>query len=152
MDEFLNLTRGNRIEGRARLVHEQNLWAIGNSAGNAETLHLAPREAEGTIIEAIFDLIPERGLPKRGLTRFLKDSTVADPDHAKRVDHILENRFGEGVRLLEDHAHAATERDDLQAWIVNRASVDGDVPLMTNAVHEVIHPVKITEERRLTTA
>ena len=45
VDEILDMTRGNRIEGRARFIHEDNVRLHRNGPGNAQALHLTAREA-----------------------------------------------------------------------------------------------------------
>ena len=41
IDQLLNLCRGNRIQRRARLIHQDHFWVYGNGSGDAETLLLA---------------------------------------------------------------------------------------------------------------
>ena len=48
------------IERRARLVHEDDVGLHRDRAGDAETLLLSARQAEGGLLELVLDLAPER--------------------------------------------------------------------------------------------
>src|SRR5215472_7316611 len=61
IDQVLDARGGDRIERRARLVHEYHLRLHGDGARNAEALLLAPRESGAGAAEAILDLFPQPG-------------------------------------------------------------------------------------------
>src|SRR2546425_12830575 len=61
-DEVLNLRGCNRIEGRARLVHQGDLRLDREGPRNAQALLLATPETRAALVERGPDLIPEGGL------------------------------------------------------------------------------------------
>ena len=67
LNEVFNSSRGNWIQRRARLVHEDNLRAHGNRAGNTKPLLLAAWQSCSRLIQPIFDLIPQSGFLQRCL-------------------------------------------------------------------------------------
>src|SRR3954464_2009265 len=58
-DELLDLQRRDRIEGRARLLHEEDLGLDGDRAGDAQALLLAAGEPDAGLAEAVLDLLPQ---------------------------------------------------------------------------------------------
>src|ERR687896_716426 len=65
--EVLDLARGDRVERRARLVHQDHVGLHGEAARDAEPLLLAAGHAEGVRPEAVLDLVPERGVGEGAL-------------------------------------------------------------------------------------
>ena len=47
------------IEGRTRLVHEDDLRADGDRPGDAQPLVLAAGEPQGRLVQPVLDLVPE---------------------------------------------------------------------------------------------
>ena len=60
-DQLLDLLRGDRVERRAGLVHQQHLGLVGQRARDAEPLLLAAREAGAGRVEPVLHLVPQRG-------------------------------------------------------------------------------------------
>src|SRR5437773_9010677 len=58
--QLLDLRRGDGIQGRARLVHQEHVRLDRDRAGDAEPLLLPAREPERALAEAVLDLVPER--------------------------------------------------------------------------------------------
>jgi hypothetical protein len=52
------------------------------------------------------------------------------PSTRSGIDDVVVDRHGEGVGLLEDHAHALAQRDDVDAGAVDVEAVDLDLPSM----------------------
>jgi hypothetical protein len=74
---------------------------------------------------------------------------AVDP-HA--VGDVLENRFWKGVRLLEDHADAASQRDDVDAAAVDVLSLDRHASFDPRARDDVVHPIQRAQKRALAAA
>src|SRR5205807_2860642 len=91
----------DRIERRARLVHQQDVRLDGDGPGDAEALLLAARETERALLQAVADLVPERGPAEAPLDDRLEIAPTAHAEDAGAVGHVLEDRLGERVRLLE---------------------------------------------------
>jgi hypothetical protein len=52
LHELLDRQRGDRVEGRTRLVHQQDLRLDGDRSGNTEALLLAARQTGTRLVEA----------------------------------------------------------------------------------------------------
>ena len=61
-DGLLDPVRRRRVEGRARLVHQQHPWAHRQGAGDAQALLLAAGERATELAEAVLHLVPQAGL------------------------------------------------------------------------------------------
>src|SRR5437762_780118 len=61
-DQVLDLRRRDRIEGGARLVHQEHLRPHRERAGDAEPLLLPAGKAGPALIERVLHLVPEGGL------------------------------------------------------------------------------------------
>ena len=59
--------RGDRVERRAGLVHQQHLGLDGDRPGDAQPLLLAAGEAGAGLVEPVLDLVPEVGAAQRPL-------------------------------------------------------------------------------------
>ena len=59
VDQVLDRRGRDRVERRARLVHQQHLRLDGDRAGDAEPLLLATGEAHAGLVEPVLDLVPE---------------------------------------------------------------------------------------------
>src|SRR4051812_40866547 len=57
VDELLDAQRGDRVERRARLVHEDHLGLHGDRAGDAQALLLAAGQADAGLAEPVLDLL-----------------------------------------------------------------------------------------------
>ena len=105
---LLETRRGDRIQGRGRLIQQQDFWLYRDTAGDAEALLLAAREAEPGVLEFVFDLIPEGCATQR----------LFDPVGQVRLRHlfieahaigdIVKDRHRERRWLLEHHADAGS--------------------------------------------
>src|SRR3954447_4007068 len=58
-DQILDRQRGDRIEGRGRLVHQQDVGLDRGRAGDAEALLLSAGQPDAGLAEPILDLVPQ---------------------------------------------------------------------------------------------
>ena len=65
--ELLDPLRGDRVERRRRLVHEQDLGLDGERPRDAEPLLLAARQGRGVRLQPVLHAVPERRGEERGL-------------------------------------------------------------------------------------
>jgi hypothetical protein len=65
--QVLDRRGGDRVQGRARLVHEDHLGLDRHRAGDAQALLLAAGHAERVRLEAVLDLVPQRRPAQRAL-------------------------------------------------------------------------------------
>ena len=110
-DELLDLGRGDGVERRARLVHEQHLGLHRQGPGDAEPLLLAAREPHRRLVQPVLDQVPQRGVVQRGLGGVAEQGLAAHPVEAQTGDDVVEDAHGrEGVGPLEDHADPAAHQ------------------------------------------
>ncbi len=141
-------------EGRARLVHEDDLGPDRDGAGDAQPLLLTTREARAGLVEAVLDLVPQVGAAQAGLDQLvgvgLLDPLVVELDAGEDV--LADGHGGEGVGLLEDHADLAADHDRVDTLAVEVLPVDDDLALDVGARDDLVHAVERTEEGRLAAA
>ena len=68
----------DRVEGRAGLVHEDDLGLDGHRPRDAEPLLLAARERQAGLLELVLDLVPEGRAPEGPLDQ-LVDVALCTP-------------------------------------------------------------------------
>ena len=79
VDQLFDTLRGNRVERRRGLVHQQNLGPHRERAGDAQPLLLAARQRERGGVQPILHLVPERGVLKAFLDAVAQVRPVARP-------------------------------------------------------------------------
>src|SRR6266700_987016 len=65
--QVLDLQRGDRVQGRGGLVHQDDLGVDGHAAGDRQPLLLAARERRAGRVEPVLDLVPEGGVAQAPL-------------------------------------------------------------------------------------
>ena len=68
---------GDGVQRRAGLVHQQHLGLDGDGAGDAQPLLLAAGEAQAALVQAVLDLVPERGAAQAALDDLVQRGAVA---------------------------------------------------------------------------
>ena len=91
----------DRIERRARLVHQDHVGLDREAARDAEPLLLAARHAEGVRLQPVLHLVPERAAAQRALDDLVHVALHAE--HARAEGDVVVDRLRERVRLLEHH-------------------------------------------------
>ena len=144
--EFLDFEGGDGVEGCAGFVHEEDLRAIGDGAGDAEALLLTAGEAEGAFMKFVFNLVPEGGLAEGLLDDLVELGFVVATGDTKGEDDVLVDGFGEGVVFLEDHTDAFAEGDDFEYWVKQAGAVEADITGVADAIDEIVHAVEVAEQ------
>ena len=142
---------GDRVERRARLVHQDDVGLGGDGAGDAEPLLLTAGEAVRRLLELVLDLVPQRGAAQRLLDQVVHvvDLHAGDP---RAVGDVVVDRLRERVRLLEDHADVGAHRDRVDALRVDVLAVVGHLALDPGAGDQVVHPVQAAQHGGLAAA
>src|SRR5262245_30904125 len=153
VDQLLDLGGGDRVEGRARLVHQDDLGIDRDRPRDAQALLLAARERSPRLLQALLDLLEEPGAHEARLhdlvqLRAARRQTV-DPG---AVGHVVVDGLREGVRLLEDHADARAQLDDVEPRAVDRLAVELDRARHPAAGDVVVHAVEAADQGRLPAA
>ena len=99
-----------RVEGAARLVHQQHLGPHGQRAGDAQPLLLAAGQTAAGLAEPGLDLVPQAGpgealLDERRSLGLAAGREAAQPEAGQHV--VGDGHGGERVGLLEHHADPA---------------------------------------------
>src|SRR3990170_2908236 len=150
LHQRLDARRGDRIERRAGLVHEDHLRVHGDGAGNTEPLLLAAGKAGAGLVEAVLYLLEQAGLGQAVDDDLLGVGLGLDQAvDARSVGDILEDRFGKRVRLLEHHADAGSELHRVNLRRIDILPVKGDRAGDPAAFDDVVHAVEAAQEGRL---
>src|SRR6266508_4113531 len=129
---------GDRVEGRAGLVHQQHVGLDGDRARDAEALLLPAGQAERALVQPILHLVPERGGPQAPFHDALEVLLVAEAEDARAIGHVLEDRLRKRVRLLEHHPHPLPEIGDVQTRIMDVRTADADAPGDLHTIDEIV--------------
>ncbi len=152
VDQFLDARRGDRVEGRAGLVEQDDLGLDGDGAGDAQALLLAARKAHAAGVQLVLDLLPQ-GAAAQGLfdpaVEFGLGQALVETD---AEGDVVVDRHREGRRLLEHHADARAQVVGVHLAGQDVLPVEHHVALGTLAGVEVVHPVEDAQERGLATA
>ena len=109
--KLLHFRRGDGVKGGAGFVHEDDLRTDRDGARDAEALLLASGKAEGTILEAVLDLVPEGGFFQATFYGFIKHTFLFDSLDAEAIGNIVVDAFRERVVFLKDHADLLAKLD-----------------------------------------
>ena len=151
-DRVLDDTRGDGVEGRTRLVHQEDLGSDGQSSGNAQTLLLATRESRTGLVEAISGLPPQPGPLEALLDQGIGIAHLGAREPETR-QHVLRDRHRrERIRSLEDHADRQPRLGHPHRRPVDVDTVEPDRSGKGRRGHELVHPIEDPKERRLAAA
>src|SRR4051794_5976773 len=147
VDELLDLQRRDRVERRARLVHEDDVGFDRERPRDAEPLLLPAREPDAGRMEAGLDPPPQPRAAQRVLDRLVADLAGRQPQ--ARRDVVEDRHRRERVGLLEDHADRAAHRHDVDAVGVDVLPVEAYLPRRTAADLLLVHAIDAPHHRRL---
>ena len=143
----LDLLGRDWVERARWLVHQDHLGLDRQGARDTKTLLLAAREPVPALLEAVFDLLPEGGMLQGALDQLVHVAAVAvDPGPPR---HVLVDRLGERVGLLEDHPYAAPDDYRVRGPGVDVLLAEHHVPFGARAWDHLVHPVQTTYEGAL---
>ena len=151
-DQLFDLRRGDRIEGRRRLVHQQNLRIDGERSGDADALLLAAGEGQRARMQPVLHFVPQCGTHERLLHHFVQLAPVVHAADAKAVRDVVVDRFRERIRFLEHHTDTPPKRDNVSPGRVDVSAVDLDRALPMRVGDDVVHPVDRSNESRFAAA
>ncbi len=152
LDQLLDLERGDRVQRRAWLIHQDDLRLDRQRARDAQALLLATREAKRAIAQAIFDLIPQRRATQTAL-HTLSDLRLSEASlDAQPIGHILEDRARERIGSLEHHTHALTQLHHIRRWPQDVRAVEEDRASHVGDRRQVMHAIERAQEGRFATA
>ena len=153
VDQFLDPRRGDRVERRAGLVHQDHLGIDRNGAGDAKALLLAAGKRGAAFREAILHLVPQAGPLQRALDDRVELCLVCgEAVNARPVGDIFVDRLGDGVGLLEHHADAGAELHHVHVGAVYVLAVEGDGALDPRRRDRIVHPVERAKKGGLAAA
>src|SRR5919197_3701686 len=101
VDELLDLQRGDRVERREGLVHEDDVGLDRDRTGDAQALLLAARQADPGLAQPVLDLIPQAGVAQRLLDDLVLARALDAGELQARCDVVGHRHGRERVRLLE---------------------------------------------------
>ena len=144
--EFFDSGRGDGIEGRGGFVHQEDFGAGREGAGDAEALLLTAGDAERGFLQAVLHLIPKRRAAEAFFHNLVERALLRDALEARAVGDIVVNAFRKRIRLLEDHADGAAERDGIDI-LVHIDAGEPNVARDAAAGDEIIHAIQRAQKR-----
>src|SRR3954447_17862970 len=150
VDELLDLERGDRIQRRARLVHEDHLRIDSKRASDAQSLLLAARQPDARRVQPVLDLLPQPGPAQRTLDAVAVDLARGQPQAGR--DIVEDRHRRERVGFLEDHADRAAHGDDIDAVPVHIVAVEQHLAIGPRAGLFLVHAVDAAHDGRLARA
>ena len=73
---------------------------------------------------------------------FLLDVYKRQAMYSGAIGDIVVNTHGEGIGLLEYHAHFFSQKGGIHSLIINVLSVDGNFTLDLHTVNQIVHAVE----------
>ena len=148
--QIFDLGRRDGVERRARLVEQQHFRIHRQRARDAQALLLAARERIGRLVQLVLHFVPQRG-PLQAVLHFIVQRPVAlEPVDADSIGDVVEDRFGERIRPLEHHAHAAAQVGDIHAQHV--FAIQRDRSFGARAANHFVDAVEGSQEGRFAAA
>ena len=143
--EVLDGGGGDRVQRRARFVHEDDVRLSGDGPGDAQSLLLPTGEAVTELLELVLDL-----LPQGCLTQALLDVVIHVGDlhhgHPRAVGDVVVDGLRERIGQLEHHADAATDLDRIHTEGIDVLVVIRQRPLHPGGAHQVVHAIQAAKE------
>src|SRR6266478_1046684 len=152
-NQVFDFAARNWVEGRARLVHQQDFGLHSQGPGDAQTLLLSTRETgPGLFMQMVFNFVPQSGAVERAIDYFVKLFAIAEAvELESRRNVVVDRHRRKWIRFLEDHSHAP-------AQLSRRCSViDAEIPDAHSSFHAcvrngLVHPVQTANKRGLPAA
>jgi len=147
VDQFFDPRRRDRIERRARLVHQDHVGIDRHGARNDEALLLAAGERGSRRRQAILHFVPEPGPLQRAFNDAVEFALgFRQSVDARPIGHVVVDRFRERIGLLEHHAHALAQRHGIDRLVIDVDALDLDHALHARAFDRVVHAVDAAQE------
>src|SRR5690606_30934670 len=153
-DQVLDRQRGDRVQRRTRLVHEQHAGLHGDGPGDAQALLLPTGQACPWPVKAVLDLLPQVR-PAQGPLHDLVGFGLAEPPVVELVpgdDVVVDRHGGERVGALEDHADFAADLHRVHVGRVDVLVVQEDFAFDACPRGDLVHAVQGAQEGGLAAA
>ena len=150
--QLLHLHGGAGVQSAGGLIHQQDFGLDSQGAGNAQALLLAAGKAQSTLFQAVLDLVPEGGTLQGAFHQLVQLCLVVHTVQPGAVGDVIVDAHGEGVGLLEHHAHPAAQLGGLHLAGKDILPFQADIALDADPGHKVVHPVQGLQEGGLAAA
>ena len=138
--QFLNFQGGNGVKSGGRLVHQKYLRLHRQGSCDAQPLLLAAGKTQSILFQPVFYLVPDGGVPEGALHDLVQLGLIVNAMGAGAVGDVVVNAHGEGVGLLEHHAHFLAQVVDL--CLKNVLALVAHVSRDPHAGDQVVHAVQ----------
>ena len=153
VDQAFDLGGGDRIERRARLVHQDHIGIDRHRARDHQTLLLAPGQACPRLRKAVLHFLPQAGAPQRFLDHHVHIGLgLGHAMDAGAVGDVFVNRFWKWIGLLEHHADARAQHHRIDIAAIGFLAVDLQRTRNHAALDGVVHAIDTAQERGLAAA
>jgi hypothetical protein len=114
---------------------------------------LAAGKGRAAVRQAVLHFVPQA----RTLERSFDDPVQlrlarSEAMNARAIGHVLIDRLGKGIRLLEHHAHPRAQLHHVHARTIDILAVQPDLAFHPRAGDGVVHPVERAQESRFAAA
>ena len=101
---------GSRADGG--LIHQQHFRLHRQGAGDAQALLLPAGKAQGALLQPVLHFIPDGGGTQALFHDLIQPALVLDAVGPGAEGDVVIDAHGEGVGLLEHHAHFFAQQGD----------------------------------------
>jgi hypothetical protein len=148
VDQFLDFSRGDRIERRTGLIHQDHFRLHGERARDAEPLLLTTRKTGAWLVQIVLDFVPKSSHAQRFFQPFIEKFLIAHPIQSQANDDIFANRHGwKRIRFLEDHTNSASNNCGINGFGIKILAMKKDRPIHSRFWHQFVHPIEGPKKR-----
>ena len=140
--ELLHLHGRTGVQGAGGFVHQQHFGLNSQGAGDAKALLLAAGKAQRALFQAVLHFVPEGRTPQRAFHQLIQLGFIAHAVELGAVGDVIVDAHGEGVCLLEHHAHPAAQAGELHLLGKDVLPFEPDVALDADAGDQIVHAVE----------
>ena len=140
--QLLHLHGGAGVQCAGGLVHQQHFGLHRQCTGDAQTLLLAAGKAQRALFQAVLHLVPQGRAPQAAFHQLVQLSLIAHAVQLGAVGDVVVNAHGEGIGLLEHHAHPAAQVGKLHFPGKDVLALQPHITLDEHIRHKVVHAVE----------
>jgi hypothetical protein len=153
IDQILDARRRNRVERRARLVHQNHFRLDRDGARDAQALLLTAGQPGPRPRQPVLHLRPQSGPLQAGADDLVQIGAAArQAVNARTVGHVLVDRLRKRIGFLEHHADARPQLGGILALVMDVTAVEQDRSGDTRSRNRLVHAVQAAQVGRLAAA
>jgi hypothetical protein len=148
LEHVLDAHGGDGVDGDGELVQAEDLRLVGQRARDGQALLLAAGQPGAQRVQAVLDLVPQRGLAQALLDQAVQLAAVAQAGAAGGEGHVVVDGEGQADRQRGHHADLAAQLVDV-AQALHVLAVHLDRARWWRAGRELDGAVQAAQQRGL---